>query len=232
MIDERAGPRSSRGPGSKSCRFGDNGEMQRSEWESMTAPGDPPTRGTSPMTQPPFAFDSRDPAPPLGSAPRAPGGRAGWPRRACRGRAAGAQPPPVLHLADGGFAAGEIRDSTRPGVLRWQAASFVSPFEFAVKDVNAIQWPPPATLAQARRRLLLRAGRRRRALRLAGRPGRQQGRAGHPAAGPDPRAAVEPPSDLPMARRRRPDLPRAQRPGSAGTSRPARRTGARNRASR
>jgi peroxiredoxin len=55
---------------------------------------------------------------------------------------------PVLHLADGGYAAGEVRDSTRPGVLRWQAASFVAPFDFAIKEVNAIQWPPPATLAR------------------------------------------------------------------------------------
>ena len=56
--------------------------------------------------------------------------------------------PPVLHLADGGFVAGEVRATTKPGVLRWQGASFVAPFEFAVKDVNAIQWPPPATLAR------------------------------------------------------------------------------------
>ncbi len=67
-----------------------------------------------------------------------------------RGMAADPQshpsPPPVLHLVNGGYAAGEIRDSTSAGVLRWQAASFVAPFEFGIKDVNAIQWPPPATL--------------------------------------------------------------------------------------
>src|SRR5207253_4225375 len=59
-----------------------------------------------------------------------------------------ADPPPqaVLHLANGDQAAGEIRASARPGVLRWQAASFVSPFDFAVTEVNAIQWPPPAVL--------------------------------------------------------------------------------------
>src|SRR5579875_2384593 len=62
-----------------------------------------------------------------------------------------AEPPgssskPVLHLADGGYAAGDVRDSSRPGVLRWQAASFVAPFEFALKEVNTIQWPPLAKL--------------------------------------------------------------------------------------
>ena len=51
-------------------------------------------------------------------------------------------------MADGGFVAGEVRATTKPGVLRWQGTSFVAPFEFAVKDVNAIQWPPPATLAR------------------------------------------------------------------------------------
>jgi peroxiredoxin len=66
-------------------------------------------------------------------------------------QARAADPPaasstPVLHLADGGYAAGEIRDSSRPGVLRWQAASFVAPFDFAIKDINTIQWPPPAKL--------------------------------------------------------------------------------------
>jgi peroxiredoxin len=55
-------------------------------------------------------------------------------------------PPPVLNLVDGGYANGELRDSSKPGVLRWQATSFVAPFEFAIKDVNAVQWPPPATL--------------------------------------------------------------------------------------
>ncbi len=49
---------------------------------------------------------------------------------------------PVLHLANGGYVAGEIRASSQPGVLRWQAASFVKPFDFALSEVNAIQWPP------------------------------------------------------------------------------------------
>ena len=67
--------------------------------------------------------------------------------RAADGPAA-PEPPPVLHLSDGGFASGEIRETTRPGFLRWQATPFVAPFEFAIKDVNAVQWPPPATLSK------------------------------------------------------------------------------------
>jgi thiol-disulfide isomerase/thioredoxin len=64
--------------------------------------------------------------------------------------AARAEDPPasaaksVLQLANGGFAAGEIRPSTTPGVVRWQADSFVSPFEFAVGQILGVQAPPPA----------------------------------------------------------------------------------------
>jgi hypothetical protein len=54
-------------------------------------------------------------------------------------------PQPVLHLANGGHSAGEIRASTQPGALRWQAVSFDSPRDFAWNEVTAIQWPPPAT---------------------------------------------------------------------------------------
>src|SRR5215469_15834691 len=59
-----------------------------------------------------------------------------------------AQPPSgaVIHLTDGGFATGELKDSARPGVLRWHATSFVAPFDIAISGVNAIHWPPPATL--------------------------------------------------------------------------------------
>jgi thiol-disulfide isomerase/thioredoxin len=53
-------------------------------------------------------------------------------------------PQPVLSLANGGYASGEIRPSTQAGVVRWQATPFVSPFDFAWNEVNAIQWPPPA----------------------------------------------------------------------------------------
>ena len=57
-----------------------------------------------------------------------------------RGEDQPTSPPPqaVLNLANGGYAAGEIRPSTQPAVLRWQAESFVSPFDFAWNEVNAV----------------------------------------------------------------------------------------------
>ncbi|MHB1555844.1 MAG: TlpA family protein disulfide reductase [Isosphaeraceae bacterium] len=55
-------------------------------------------------------------------------------------------PQPILNLADGGFTAGELGDTSTPGILRWQSSIFVTPFDFRVQDVNAIQWPPPASL--------------------------------------------------------------------------------------
>jgi len=58
---------------------------------------------------------------------------------------AGSPPAAVLHLSDGGYAAGRIADSPRPGYLRWQAVDFVSPFEFSLSRVNAVHWTPPAT---------------------------------------------------------------------------------------
>ena len=78
------------------------------------------------------------------------GGRgAGGRRGQCRPTAGSSGPPArsaVLHLTDGSFAAGASDDSSGPGVLRWRAAGFVAPFEFAVNRVNAIHWPPPAVL--------------------------------------------------------------------------------------
>jgi len=53
--------------------------------------------------------------------------------------------PAVLNLASGSFAAGELCDSDRPGVIHWQAKGLVSPFEFPLSRINAIHWPPPAT---------------------------------------------------------------------------------------
>src|SRR5690348_15119340 len=49
---------------------------------------------------------------------------------------------PVLHLANGGFMPGEVKDVDRPGVLRWQGRDFTSPFEFALGAVGSVQWPP------------------------------------------------------------------------------------------
>ena len=54
-------------------------------------------------------------------------------------------PPPtraVLHLSDGSFLPGQLGDSTRAGVFRWQGSAFVSPFEFPATRINAIHWPP------------------------------------------------------------------------------------------
>ena len=50
--------------------------------------------------------------------------------------------PAVLSLDDGGFAAGDLATTDRPGVVRWQASGFVSPFEFKLGQVNAIHWTP------------------------------------------------------------------------------------------
>src|SRR5450631_732185 len=55
-------------------------------------------------------------------------------------------PSPIVHFTDGSFAAGELAESTRPGVFRWHASGFVSPFQFAANRVNAIHWPPPTTV--------------------------------------------------------------------------------------
>ncbi len=52
--------------------------------------------------------------------------------------------PAVLSLDDDGFAAGELADSDRPGIMRWQAAGFVAPFEFKLGRVNAVQWTADA----------------------------------------------------------------------------------------
>ncbi len=45
---------------------------------------------------------------------------------------------PVLNLADGGFAAGELRDAKG---LRWLSPQFAEPFDFAPAAVNSIHWP-------------------------------------------------------------------------------------------
>ena len=50
--------------------------------------------------------------------------------------------PAVLSLDDGGFAAGDLATTDRPGMVRWQASGFVSPFEFKLGQVNAIHWTP------------------------------------------------------------------------------------------
>ncbi len=121
-------------------------------------------------------------------------------------------PQPVLHLADGRSLPGEIRASTRPGVLRWQAASSGMPSEFAWKEVERHPLAAAGHAGQTSRRLPLRAGGRRRAVRLAAGPRRPAGGAGRPAAGPRPRATIASPSHRPMARRRRSGPRRPERP--------------------
>ena len=64
----------------------------------------------------------------------------------------------VLSLDDDGFAAGELADSDRPGILRWQAAGFAAPFEFKLGRVNAVQWTADRKTGEAGGRVLFRAG--------------------------------------------------------------------------
>ena len=68
------------------------------------------------------------------------------------------RPSAVLSLDDGGFAAGDLADSDRPGILRWQAAGFVAPFEFKLGRVNAVQWTARRETGEAGGRVLFRAG--------------------------------------------------------------------------
>ena len=58
-------------------------------------------------------------------------------------RASGPPAQPMLHLVDGRSTGGEIQASTRPGILRWRAASSGSPSDFAWNEVKAIEWLPP-----------------------------------------------------------------------------------------
>jgi thiol-disulfide isomerase/thioredoxin len=51
---------------------------------------------------------------------------------------------PVLHLSGGESVTGELKDTDRPDILRWQSPSFTDPFEFFVNRVSSIEWPAPA----------------------------------------------------------------------------------------
>ena len=142
--------------------------------ERRIAPDDPPTTGTSPMCSRPSP-SNRDPVPPLGSGFLPGGGRLPGLRCAGHGRR-----PAVASFATAGPAPGRRRLRRRraprldqPGVLRWQAAGFVAPFEFPSRRQRH-PLAPAGALAQAGRRLLLRAGRRRRRLRVPARPGRRK----------------------------------------------------------
>jgi len=61
------------------------------------------------------------------------------------------QPPAnaVLHLANGGFTPGAVKDSSEAGIVRWESPSFSTPFDFRLCAVNAIQFPPPSVLPKS-----------------------------------------------------------------------------------
>ena len=56
---------------------------------------------------------------------------------------------PTIHLSSGGYASGEICDSKDPGVVRWRVPSFVAPFDFSLKEVDAVYYPVPPDLPKA-----------------------------------------------------------------------------------
>ena len=51
---------------------------------------------------------------------------------------------PMLHLTNGGFLLGEIRDCDLPKTLRWQSPGFAAPFDFAVGSISSVSVPLPA----------------------------------------------------------------------------------------
>jgi peroxiredoxin len=53
---------------------------------------------------------------------------------------------PTLHMVNGGFAVGALKESPKPERLVFQAKGFVAPFEFATGSVSSLDWPLPATL--------------------------------------------------------------------------------------
>ncbi len=50
----------------------------------------------------------------------------------------------TLRLADDQYVTGELKDSPRPDVVCWQGAEFTAPFEFALGQASAVQFPPSA----------------------------------------------------------------------------------------
>ena len=51
----------------------------------------------------------------------------------------------VLHLTNGGYVAGELKNSGGPSRLGWQSPLFAAPFDFDVNLVNAVHFPLPAS---------------------------------------------------------------------------------------
>jgi peroxiredoxin len=68
--------------------------------------------------------------------------------------ARGAEPSPpaapaVLHLTNGGYASGELKNSGGPSRLGWQSPLFTAPFDFDVNLVSAVHFPLPEQLPSA-----------------------------------------------------------------------------------
>src|SRR5262245_37943722 len=61
---------------------------------------------------------------------------------------AGPSSGPVLHLTNGGFAAGRLVPSAGQ-TLRWQNPEFTSPFDFPISAVHSVQFPAPANTVAA-----------------------------------------------------------------------------------
>lgn len=49
----------------------------------------------------------------------------------------------TLRLVNGDSVVGELLESTRPDILRWQATAFASPFDFDLKAVGSVHFPTP-----------------------------------------------------------------------------------------
>ena len=113
------------------------------------------------------------------------------------------------------------RDSDKPGSSAGRRVVRRA-VRFRNRAVNSVTIPPPAELPRPAGEYLLRAGRRRRPLRLADRASNDEAaELDVAAARPAPRPSRRASADLPLARRRRPDLHGAERPGAAGKGRPA-----------
>ena len=50
---------------------------------------------------------------------------------------------PVLYLDNDSFLSGELKDSPRAGIIRWQGKAFTSPFDFPTGVIGNMSWPPP-----------------------------------------------------------------------------------------
>jgi hypothetical protein len=51
----------------------------------------------------------------------------------------------MLRLTDGGFVAGELKGSDKPGSIRWESPAFAKPLEFPLDHIGSVIFPLPAT---------------------------------------------------------------------------------------